>query len=822
MKRNAGRLGGIMILGVVMLMIMAVSAGALPSYEGISDLAGLSRPIQVSVDTDGNVYVGEKVAKRVTKYSSSGSPLYTVALPTAATAVKIASNGLLYIGIPNSILVYSGTQQVNIIEGVVRPVAIDIAANGNLYVLDAATAQIKIMTSAGALIGNPIGNYESLGQDLRDLMIDEANSEFYVLDRNGIYTDQGGAVTRVWRVQAFDMSGNTLREFSHYGYNVEGALVSATNFAIDGQRRIYIADNVQNIIGVYDHTGAYIGTLYDPANPYNAPVTMDYRNDRLYFVSYNGNNLRIIGLEGYANLAVNPATVVLNMQNGVVYGSRSLTLSNTGSGGLQWNLESAPSWLNMATVSGTIGAKSAASNEITVNAASLAGASASGEAMLGFNGGKSKVNVQVNAVAPASLAVSGSTYEFIVQKGASDSNSTTITISNDLSNTIQWSAASSAAWLKASPSTGPSNIPTATAVTVNAAGLATGVYTGTIAINAPGATGSQLLSVKMTVIPAVPAPTSKANSIVATLGGSNDATNVRVFDGQGVLKSSFTAGYKKFKGGLDTAIGDIDGDGNNDIITALQSGGALIKVYTAGGSLITESGALFAGKYGVKVAAADFDGDGKAEIIAASNKGAASVKILGLQGSAIAETGAAFDAGPNSGNSDLHIAAGEFDGEVVVATIMGDSAKGEIKIWSVDTTGGIGNWTEMLKDTIDLRQGLGNNIAGITFGDINDDGENEILIALKQGGVLIVKSDGTHTEMAMTENGLNDIGFSDLNNDGINRIVAGLAKGYVGISTDAGAEVSKFQAFTGKKMNSSVRISTGDLGFEKASLGGVR
>lgn len=225
----------------------------------------------------------------------------------------------------------------------------------------------------------------------------------------------------------------------------------------------------------------------------------------------------------------------------------------------------------------------------------------------------------------------------------------------------------------------------------------------------------------------------------------------------------------------------------------------------------------------MKVAAADIDGDGTSEIIAASNKGAASVKILSLQGSSLAETGVVFDAGRNSGNADLHVAAGEFDGEMVVVTIMGDSANGAVKIWSVDTAGGAGAWTAALKDTVELGSGVGNNIAGLAIGDINADGVNEIVVALKQGGVSIVNPDGSHTSMTMAERGLNDISISDLNNDGNERIVTGLASGYVGISDLAGAELSTFRAFAGKKKGmSSVRISTGDLGFEKSLSGGVR
>lgn len=823
MKRNAGRLGGLVITGVVALMIMTMSAFAatLPAYESIGEVNGLLRPIQVSADADGNIYVGAKVSKHVTKYTSSGAPLYTIALPSAATAVKIGSNGLLYIGIQDKILVYNGTQLVDTITGVVKPVAIDVASNGDLYILDPGAVQIKILKKSGEII--TIGGYETLCEDMRDLTLDEANGEFYLLDRNGNYTDANGTVLKVWRVKAYDLNGNALagREFSHYGYGVDGSLVSASNMAIDEQRRIYVADNAQNIIGVFDHTGAYIGTLYDLSHPYNAPTTLDYKNNRLYFVSFNANNLRIIGLEGYANMTVNPAMVALTMQNGTVYGSRSLTLSNTGNGPMQWNIKSAPAWLSMAATSGSIAANTDAANEVTIDVAALGGASASGAAVLGYNGGEGRLTVEVNTVASPALVVSADTLDFVVEKGSSGSGSTTISISNDLSNQLQWTAASDAAWLNIAPAAGPSNIATAAAVTVNATGLAVGVYTGALTVSAPGTDGPLQINVTMTVTAAtVPPSESALNSIVATLNGASDATEVRIFDGQGVLQRSFTAAYPLFKGGLDTAIADVNGDGKNDIISGLQYGSSLLKVHSAGGALIAETAPLFNGNAGVKVAAADFDGDGKAEIVAMRNKGAAGVRILGLNGSAIEETGVSFNASNNVTDTNLQVAAGVVGGETVVVTVMDNLAKGTVKIWSVDISGGSGAWSQGLKSSVDFNSGAGNNIVGLKISDIDADGDNEILVALKQGGIVVIHSDGSIAGIDMAEHGLNDLELSDLNNDGNSRIVTGLHKGYVGISDITGLEIGRFRAFNAKIAN--VRVSAGELLIEKTSLGGVQ
>lgn len=48
---------------------------------------------------------------------------------------------------------------------------------------------------------------------------------------------------------------------------------------------------------------------------------------------------------------------------------------------------------------------------------------------------------------------------------------------------------------------------------------------------------------------------------------------VKVFSQKGVLKSSFLAYDKKFRGGVSVAVGDVDSDGKNEIITGPISGG---------------------------------------------------------------------------------------------------------------------------------------------------------------------------------------------------------------------------------------------------------
>jgi hypothetical protein len=78
--------------------------------------------------------------------------------------------------------------------------------------------------------------------------------------------------------------------------------------------------------------------------------------------------------------------------------------------------------------------------------------------------------------------------------------------------------------------------------------------------------------------------------------------------------------YENTKYGVNSAVGDIDGDNIPEIITAPGPGPnnpALIKVWRMNGDELTEinSFVAFEGFYGANVATGDIDGDGISEII---------------------------------------------------------------------------------------------------------------------------------------------------------------------------------------------------------------
>jgi hypothetical protein len=108
--------------------------------------------------------------------------------------------------------------------------------------------------------------------------------------------------------------------------------------------------------------------------------------------------------------------------------------------------------------------------------------------------------------------------------------------------------------------------------------------------------------------------------IVGCPGGSR----TRVVDMSGSIQASWNAYPAAFKGGARVAIGDVDADGLREVVTgAGPTGGPQIRVFRTDG--IVKVNGFFAfdkrERGGVSIAIGDVNGDGKQEIIAGSGQG---------------------------------------------------------------------------------------------------------------------------------------------------------------------------------------------------------
>ena len=105
--------------------------------------------------------------------------------------------------------------------------------------------------------------------------------------------------------------------------------------------------------------------------------------------------------------------------------------------------------------------------------------------------------------------------------------------------------------------------------------------------------------------------------------GYGGGPQVRIFDNTGKVEGQFFAYDKNFRGGVHLAVGDVDGDGIDEIIAgAGKTGGPHVRIFNNQGNLLRQFFAYdknFRG--GVHLAVGDVDGDGREEIITGAGFG---------------------------------------------------------------------------------------------------------------------------------------------------------------------------------------------------------
>lgn len=115
-----------------------------------------------------------------------------------------------------------------------------------------------------------------------------------------------------------------------------------------------------------------------------------------------------------------------------------------------------------------------------------------------------------------------------------------------------------------------------------------------------------------------------ADEIVVGAGPTR-SPEVRIYETDGTLVHAFRAYEEWFQGGVRVAVGDVNGDGSNEIVTAPGPGmPPLLHVFDANGGHVIEGGvSAYAESFqgGVHVTVHDMDGDGDAEIITTPGPG---------------------------------------------------------------------------------------------------------------------------------------------------------------------------------------------------------
>lgn len=227
--------------------------------------------------------------------------------------------------------------------------------------------------------------------------------------------------------------------------------------------------------------------------------------------------------------------------------------------------------------------------------------------------------------------------------------------------------------------------------------------------------------------------------VVAPESGS--PPTIRVFTNSGLeLLASFNAYDDAFAGGVRVAMGDVDGDGGEEIVTVPgPGGGPHVRIFDLEGNVESEFFAFETSlRSGLFVATGDIDGDGVEEIAVSTDGGGLARLRFYDQGGV--QKGLTLSPFPDiAGSRSVRIAMGDVDGdetdEVIVS--LGSGYQPLIRVFEPDG--------EFVSEFLAYQSSYNNGVF-VASGDVDGDGDDEIVTGTDTGGgpqVQIFDNEGT-------------------------------------------------------------------------------
>lgn len=202
-----------------------------------------------------------------------------------------------------------------------------------------------------------------------------------------------------------------------------------------------------------------------------------------------------------------------------------------------------------------------------------------------------------------------------------------------------------------------------------------------------------------------------------------EGPRIRVLSTTGRVVARFAPYGPRYRGTVRFALGDVNGDGAQEIVTGTGAGYAPhVLVFSLQGRRIAPG--FFAGKErlrtGVNVALGDIDGDGTLEIVtAAANRGNGKIRIYDGNG----RLRKAFRAYGRGFHGGISVAAGDLTGDARAEIVTGPSSGGgpHIRFWN-------GQGREIARPFFAFDKAYRGGVA-ITVTDYNNDDQNDLFIS---------------------------------------------------------------------------------------------
>ena len=322
------------------------------------------------------------------------------------------------------------------------------------------------------------------------------------------------------------------------------------------------------------------------------------------------------------------------------------------------------------------------------------------------------------------------------------------------------------------------------------------VFGGRIDIGAFESDGTDpviFVPLPLPIPPPEPFPGEENSESVFAVGGDVGSTAVvTVYRADGTEILRIQAYEVGFTGGVRTSVGDVNGDGTPDIITAPGPGRApLIKVFNGKDGTLLSSFLAFEESFtgGVFVVAADMNRDGFADIIVAPDQGGGP-RCRVLNGKSNTTMADFFGIEDSKFRGGVRIAARDLNGDGIPDLLLGAGFGGGPRIAGFDGSSIDDQLKKLFADFFVFEDSLRNGVF-VSAGDLNDDTFGDLMFGAGPGGgprVFVLSGKeliGSATQVPLANFFVGDendrggvrVTSKDLDDDGRSDLVCGSGEG---------------------------------------------